>query len=307
MKKENIHIKKNNKILLITLGTIIGISIIVGIVLAFIINYNTNAPKEVEIIKNERTTFYVEANDSYKGYRFKFSSANQELVFDSLSNVIVMEELEGFIPGQKYEVSACYLAETEGANSDFSSPVSWVCYVRLDCPDISFKQEDGIISWDEIKNADYYSVVIYTKTGLIQEKALSNFYDLNNINGGIYQISVSSNSNKSYYEQSMFSEKLEVTFIKKFKPFDSAVLNYDTGTLVIKGSQQISRVNIKIDYKVSEGYSVNYKKEGENYIYEIDLLSSPFAFTKSSVIEVSPSSLVEFNLYSGEPTTVTIK
>lgn len=293
--------KKN--LWLIIVGSVIGVAIIIGILLAFLLNYNVNAPDKVVVDKQEKTYFSVTANDSYVEYRFKFKSENTELVFDSKSNVITMEELKGLVAGEKYEITACYLAETEGANSDYSQPITWICYFRLATPNVSY-QQDGVLSWDKIKNADYYTIMIFTSTGLIQKETTSLSFDLNDINGGVYQIYVCANSNNKYYEQSILAEKIEVSFIKNFKPFESAILDTKTKILTIIGSQLITNIDIKIDYKVSKNYSVTYKKIGDKYQYEINLNSSPFVVTEESKIEVSPSTIDSYNIYSGQPTTV---
>lgn len=293
--------KKN--LWLIIVGSVIGVAIIVGILLAFLLNYNVNAPDKVVVDKQEKTYFSVTANDSYVGYRFKFKSENTELVFDSKSNVITMEELEGLVAGEKYEITACYLAETEGANSDYSQPITWICYFRLSTPNVSYQQ--GVLSWDKIENdADYYTIMIFTSTGLIQTETTSLSFDLNDINGGVYQIYVCANSNNKYYEQSILAEKIEVSFIKNFKPFESATLDTKTKILTIIGSQLITNIDIKIDYKVSKNYSVTYKRIGDKYQYEINLNSSPFVVTEESNIEVNPSTIDSYNIYSGQPTTV---
>ena len=292
-------------------GSLLGVAIIVGVVLAFLLGYNSNAPGQVNIVKLDKTYFSVNSNNNYRGYRFVFNSNEEEfvfnsneeeLVFESEDNVIVLDELEGLEAGKKYQISACYLGETESANSDYSQPVEWTCYLKLQMPTLIYSEsENGIISWNSIDRAKYYRLYILNVTTndiLTTIETTGTFYDLNNFDGGQFEIMISACSNNAYIEQSTISKAVTVEFYKNFKDFDSASINLNSNNLLtITGSQLITEIDVQIDGVWYVDRPVSATNSDGVYTYYVSLVDFPLS--EGSVVMVRPSNIDSYNSYSG--------
>lgn len=287
-----------------SLGLIIGgcflaAAIIVVVVLAFLLSYNSNAPGQVNIIKLDKTYFSVNSNNNYKGYRFVFTSNEDELVFESEDNVIILEELEGLQAGVTYQIKACYLGETESANSDYSKAVGWRCYLRLQTPEISY-DKSGLLSWNAVQNTDYYKLQIISETQIFTVDTTETSYDLNNIDGGQLKIFLSARSNSAYIEQSPLTGALSVDFYKTFKDFEYVTIDLSNNNLLtIKGSQLIKSIDILINDVCYVGKPVTANvSNNDEYVYYVSLID--YKINKDSVVIVSPSNIDTYNTYSGD-------
>lgn len=287
-----------------SLGLIIGgcflaVAIIVVVVLAFLLSYNSNAPGQVNIIKLDKTYFSVNSNNNYKGYRFVFTSNEDELVFESEDNVIILEELEGLQAGVTYQIKACYLGETESANSDYSKAVGWRCYLRLQTPEISY-DKSGLLSWNAVQNTDYYKLQIISETQIFTVDTTETSYDLNNIDGGQLKIFLSARSNSAYIEQSPLTGALSVDFYKTFKDFEYVTIDLSNNNLLtIKGSQLIKSIDILINDVCYVGKPVTANvSNNDEYVYYVSLID--YKINKDSVVIVSPSNIDTYNTYSGD-------
>ena len=304
------------KLWLIVGGTIIGVAIIVGIVLAFLLNYNSSAPNKVQISELEDTYFSVNANDNYHGYRFVFDSDQASFTINSEKNVIntndieslIAETEEGLVPGREYQISACYLGQTEGANSDYSQPVPWVCTFILATPELEYNEETYILSWNKVGNADYYNVyynviVMQGSQTTTYENITENSFDLNQVEGGKLKIYVCALSTNAYLNQSYFAE-FELDFHRVLKPFESATVSKSNYELTIVGQQNVTEITINIGQYVYD-YCVTPTMTEGKYVYKISLVSYASEIDTNAVITVKPSA-DEYNIFEGQPTRAQI-
>lgn len=278
-------------------GSLLGVAIIVGVVLAFLLGYNSNAPGQVNIVKLDKTYFSVNSNNNYRGYRFVFASNGEELVFESEDNVIILEDLEGLHAGTTYQIRACYLGETESANSDYSQAVSWTCYLRLETPVLSYDDSE-LLSWNAVENADYYNLQIISGAQTFNLNVTETSYDLNNIDGGQLKIFLSAKSNSQYLEQSPLTEEFAIDFYKSFKDFDSASINLSNNNLLtITGSQLITEIDVQIDGVWYVDRPVSATNSDGVYTCYVSLVDFPLS--EASVVMVRPSNIDSYNSYSG--------
>lgn len=278
-------------------GSLLGVAIIVGVVLAFLLGYNSNAPGQVNIVKLDKTYFSVNSNNNYRGYRFVFASNGEELVFESEDNVIILEDLEGLHAGTTYQIRACYLGETESANSDYSQAVSWPCYLRLKTPVLSY-DDSGLLSWNAVKNVYYYNLQIISGAQTFTLNVTETSYDLNNIDGGQLKIFLSARSNSQYLEQSLLTDEFAIDFYKSFKDFDSASINLNSNNLLtVTGSQLITEIDVQIDGVWYVDRPVSATNSDGVYTYYVSLVDFPLS--EGSVVMVRPSNIDSYNSYSG--------
>ena len=292
------------KLWLIVGGSVIGGAILIGILLAFLLNYNSTAPDKVQITNQEIQYFSVNANDNYHGYRFVFQSENDKIEVESKTNVISINDVKGLDEGTKYQISACYLGQTEGANSDYSQPVSWVCTFILVTPELEYNEETYILSWNKVGNADYYNVIVMQGSQTTTyENITENSFDLNQVQGGKLKIYVCALSTNAYLNQSYFAE-FELDFHRVLKPFDSATVSKSNYELTIVGQQNVTEITINIGQYVYD-YCVTPTMTEGKYVYKISLVSYASEIDTNAVITVKPSA-DDYNIFEGQPTRAQI-
>ena len=296
------------KLWLIVGGSVIGVAILIGILLAFLLNYNSTAPDKVQITNQEIQYFSVNANDNYHGYRFVFQSENDKIEVESKTNVISINDVKGLDEGTKYQISACYLGQTEGANSDYSQPVPWVCTFILATPELEYNEETYILSWNKVGNADYYNVyynviVMQGSQTTTYENITENSFDLNQVEGGKLKIYVCALSTNAYLNQSYFAE-FELDFHRVLKPFESATVSKSNYELTIVGQQNVTEITINIGQYVYD-YCVTPTMTEGKYVYKISLANYASEIDTNAVITVKPSA-DEYNIFEGQPTRAQI-
>ena len=84
-----------------------------GIVIAFLYNYDNTAPSAVESFDDgQNVMLKVSQNENYAGYRFRFVLNDEEIIFDSQTNVIYASDVDGLVLGS---LIACLLVILEKA------------------------------------------------------------------------------------------------------------------------------------------------------------------------------------------------
>ena len=294
------------KFWLIVGGSIIGVAIIVGILLAFLLNYNSTAPNKVQITNQELTYFSINANDNYHGYRFVFESDSDSITVNSEENVISQNDIEGLVAGRRYQISACYLGQSEGANSDYSQPVTWICTFKLDRPELVYDNHTNIISWNPIENADFYNIIVISGSQTTTfEHVTTNNFDLNQVDGGIVKVYVSALSSNPYLYQSDFSTEFSTEFYKTFRNLVSATFDRETYILTIVGQQRLTQIDIQINY-TWYSCTVTPSITDDQYVFQISLSDYASIISQSTQINVRPASLDEYNVYIDAPLSVEI-
>ena len=217
--------QKRSKTIYIILSIVLAIIAVAGISVAFLLNYNTYAP-EAPLVLDDGQNIYISTtlNDNYEGYRFKFiDENNEEVIIDSKTNQVSVEEMleNKIVLGNEYKV--CYLAENVGNNSHYSKETTWKCQKYLDMPQISFDESYSILSWQEVENADYYRIYINGENDFIETVETS--INLSSLEGGEKTINVVSYSNNSNYLTSNKSNTLQVRLIRAIPPFSFIEFN----------------------------------------------------------------------------------
>ncbi len=282
------------KLLYIIFGAIAAVLAIAGVVVAFLLNYDQVVPSKVEIVANECEVFFKsDYNENYHGYRFSFQSANSSFTYDSESNVVSLTQIEDkVIAGRNYQISSCFLGDNEGGNSKFSEPVSWTSYQFLEKPELEYDEDRNILSWNSVKNADYYKV--YYKDTEINKS--ENFFDLSQLEGGEYKFSVAACSNLTEYKFSTSAE-IEISHIKKFRAFESMEFDKETFTLTLIGRDKLNLIEIMLENENLRVENFDLKYEQGKYKYTIDL---KLKYNGQTRIGARPVGRDKFNVYEGQ-------
>lgn len=294
--------KGKQKLILFSLIAVAIVLLAVGLTTAFLYNYNSYSPKEVQIVDDEKEiSFYIEMNDSYSSYEFNFKSKNaREIVIETKSNVLYASEAyeKGIKIGKKYQIKARYISENSGNNSEYSKPIEWTSYKILSAPEIEYDVENNIIQWQEVENADYYEVYYNKKEGYETYRTNSTKFDLHFIEGGQKEFYIIAKSEDENYKQSAKSNVIRMTLVHHYVPV--AVSDYDPENKIVTftSPEKLTKVNVYVGEsvyeKVVEGV---YDSESEIYTYTIEIKT---IFRQGREIGIAPTSIDEYNIYDGE-------
>ncbi len=293
----NAKVKISKQKMLIIISTIIlSVLAIIGLATAFLLSYNGYSPAQ-PVVFDDGKNIYIscQANENYNGYRFKFSSSDNEIIIDSKTNIISSSDAikNNVKLGVTYDISACYLADKEGNNSEYSKEIKWQCCQYLASPKIEFKEEQKLLIWDAVENADFYKVFIsgITEPFTVTEQK----FDLNSIEGGERTFSVIAdvNENKTYLKASVSSNEINIRLIQTLPSFSSSSFNINTKILTSRCSERYE--NVEIILNTTHYFIKNPKVSFSNgfYSYNIDL---SLIYDNQTLIGILPMSKDEFNV-----------
>lgn len=244
--------KKSKKITISVLSALAAALIVVvgGILIA--INYNVSSAPTVDIFDDgNNITLQTQATSEYKGYRFRFQTANKTFFIDSEVNNISLTNNDQIIPGTTYTISVCYLGEIEGSNSGYSETVQWTAYGYLSTPTLTLDEENDKLTWTAVENASSYTV-FYGDSSI---QTVVNEISLQEIPSGEREVFVVANCGTNQYRKSQQSNTVEVKVVKKIKPFTSITFDRDQLLVTLTSEEDLSELNIYINsvvYKVTE-------------------------------------------------------
>jgi len=280
---------KKGKITLISLCALAGILLCVGLITGFIINRNLAEAPVVEILDDGGNVFVMtKANESYRGYRFKFTGGGQAFNIDSETNILNLSNEERVKVGENYNISVCYLGEMEGNNSQYSKEITWHSYSYLSTPLIIL--EDNLISWQEVKGADYYEVYTGNKVTIADTNKIS-FQNLATGNHDIFVVAYSNNQNLRHSQPSNILRETRITHVLS----KVSELELNNHVLSFNSIDVLNYVNVFIN-GIKREVKVEGIKDGEKYRYRADISA---IYESGATIGVAPTA-DDFNFYNDE-------
>lgn len=290
--------EKKKKLVTIILSVVIGVLALGGLITAFILNYNVSSPSQVTIL-DDGTNIYITTsmNDNYSEYRFILKSGDQEIVINSQSNTLTVEQLleNGAELGQTYEITCQYISSTnQGGNSEISKPTYWTVIKYLTKPIVSV--DENVVSWQEIENADYYMLYLNGEQYDFSFNLDTATFDLATLPGDKYQITVSAYSENDFYKTSPDSSQVTYEYYRYYQPFEEVKYDALSKKLICTGSEELSLLNVSVNGTVYEYKNFTMSQDEDKFIYEIDLR----LFVDILSVGASPISIDKYNLYDGE-------
>lgn len=265
-----------------------------GGVTLFIINYNTDSTGKAQILDDGQNIYVVApATEGYQGYRFKFKSGKTTFSVDNDSNILDLSTVTQVELGNDYQISVCYLGETEGGNSRYGQSVTWRAQAYLDKPVLNCT--DGKLSWDEVKNASYY-VVHYGTNTFMTDKTEVNLSE-SELVGGQFDIVVSAHSNASFYLLSTSACLENQTIKHKFADFSKIKPNFTSSSkqVILTGSEKLSLIKVYVGANSYEFSNFTISQEQGNYIYTLDI---SFIYLPNQTIGASAAKIDDYNIES---------
>lgn len=296
-------VRDNKKIIKILCFVFLGMVAIAGIISAFVLNYNIYPPSAPYVIDDGANVFFsTQINENYQGYRFKISApGEQDIIIESQENVISSQTMtqRGMVVGKQYEVSVCYLGETEGSNSPYSQTSQLTLQQYLAKPVIS-QGEGQFIQWQPIENAEYYSVY-YKDAG--EYKYVSTqltTFDFSKFAGGEKEFYVIAGTKRKGYKDSNQSNVLTVAHIYHLQPLEELALNETSLVLSFKAKEKISHIKLFIEdqeYIVKLSEPINMSGL---YRYSFSIAST--IYEEGMTLGVAPYSESPLSTYVGDVT-----
>lgn len=293
-------IEKKKKLVIIILSVVIGVLALGGLVYAFILNYNISSPSQVTILDDGNNIYITTSmNDNYDEYRFILKSDDKEIVINSKSNTLTVDQLieNGAVLGQTYQIRCMYLSSSnQGGDSELSKPITWRVVKYLDKPSITV--EEGVVTWQKNSEADYYIIYLdgeqYNFSFNLDKEDTT--FDFANLPGDNYQITLSAFSYNDYYIASPDAEPICYEYYREFQPFVEVRYDFASKKLICLGEDELELINVSVNGTVYKYKNFTISQEEDFYVYEIDLK----LFIDILSVGASPITIDKYNLYNGE-------
>lgn len=293
-------IEKKKKLVIIILSVVIGVLALGGLVYAFILNYNISSPSHVTILDDGNNIYITTSmNDNYDEYRFILKSDDKEIVINSKSNTLTVDQLieNGAVLGQTYQIRCMYLSSSnQGGDSELSKPITWRVVKYLDKPSITV--EEGVVTWQKNSEADYYIIYLdgeqYNFSFNLDKEDTT--FDFANLPGDNYQITLSAFSYNDYYIASPDAEPICYEYYREFQPFAEVRYDFASKKLICLGEDELELINVSVNGTVYKYKNFTISQEEDFYVYEIDLK----LFIDILSVGASPITIDKYNLYNGE-------
>lgn len=293
-------IEKKKKLVIIILSVVIGVLALGGLVYAFILNYNISSPSQVTILDDGNNIYITTSmNDNYDEYRFILKSDDKEIVINSKSNTLTVDQLieNGAVLGQTYQIRCMYLSSSnQGGDSELSKPITWRVVKYLDKPSITV--EEGVVTWQKNSEADYYIIYLdgeqYNFSFNLDKEDTT--FDFANLPGDNYKITLSAFSYNDYYIASPDAEPICYEYYREFQPFVEVRYDFASKKLICLGEDELELINVSVNGTVYKYKNFTISQEENFYVYEIDLK----LFIDILSVGASPITIDKYNLYNGE-------
>ena len=262
--------RKNTKVIYITLAVLFALLLIGGLVLAFMLNYNLYCPEYVKIIDDGKNIYLTtSSNENYRLYRFIFTDeSGKEIVIDSENNTLQSDKFfeSGVELGKTYKIQSQYLSENAGNNSAKSESITWTAFSYLGQTQGIYDSENQILSWQKVENASGYNLIlqgVYNSYTLFVEE---NEFDFNGVLGDSYQARIFPVSNSNAYQSPIEVDSFAFIYNKTLSDFTELSFDSENKILECQNVDLISSATVSVN-----GSNFEVKEENGVYIYSISL------------------------------------
>lgn len=291
----------------IIIGVSVGVSlaVIIAVIVLCLVLLRPSEGKNVSVILSGEQIFVQadEADEDYT-YRFRFVSNGEERLYDSSSRTLdITEEFwQGNLRlGENYTISVCYVDSAGVLAGDYGEEIISSFALKLASPNVSLA--DGILTWDQVRGADYYTIYFSVGDELQSMTTQELSFELSALPGGERSVVVTSCSNNANHIESQPSTQFTATVIHEIPAFNSAFLNPTTCVLTIGSSEKVSAIRVmdnlggsflieQLDYEYSNG----------SWLITANMQA---IYQSGTTYTVQPEA-DEFNIYSSSPTRVSM-
>ena len=213
-----------NRILFWIFTLLASVAIVLGFCLLFLGTKDVDAMPKAVSIENIDGEHYL-STDYNSEYYYQFRLEQQidsEFILintiDSKTNSIKLKRDDfDIIAGQKYRFSARYITENGSGDGLFCESLIWQPSFKLNkVKDVAFDLASNTLSWSKSYSADYYKIKIVDENANVMTTATTEInLDLSRFDVGSYKVYVSACSNNEYLFDSVASEALEISLIRK--------------------------------------------------------------------------------------------
>lgn len=290
--------RKNTKVIYITLAVLFALLLIGGLVLAFLLNYNLFCPEYIKIIDDGKNIYLTtSSNENYRSYRFIFTDeSGKEIVIDSENNTLQSDKFfeSGVERGKTYKIQSQYISENTGNNSAKCESITWTAFSYLGQTQGIYDSERQILSWQDVENASGYNLVLqgtYNSYTIFVEE---NEFDFNGVLGDSYQVQIFPVANSNAYKSPIEVDSFTFIYNKTLSDFTDLSFDRENKILKCQNVDLISSATVSVN---GTSYSTsNFEVEEKNgdYIYSISLS----IFNDFSTIGIRAEGTNQFNYSS---------
>lgn len=290
--------RKNTKVIYITLAVLFALLLIGGLVLAFLLNYNLFCPEYIKIIDDGKNIYLTtSSNENYRSYRFIFTDeSGKEIVIDSENNTLQSDKFfeSGVERGKTYKIQSQYISENTGNNSAKSESITWTAFSYLGQTQGIYDSERQILSWQDVENASGYNLVLQGTCNSYTIFVEENEFDFNGVLGDDYQVQIFPVANSNAYKSPIEVDSFTFIYNKTLSDFTDLSFDKESKILECQNVDLISSATVSVN---GTSYSTsNFEVEEENgvYIYSISLS----IFNDFSTIGIRAEGTNQFNYSS---------
>ena len=305
--------KKKKNVKFIVFCALVGMVAIVGLLSAFLVNYNSYSP-QAPVVLDDGKNIYISTsyNDNYVGYKFKFKDERgKEIFVESPDNVIDANEFisEGGKVGEDYKVSVCFLARNSGNNSQYSEIIEWTCETYLFATEIEHNSLDNTLQWGEVNGADFYRVYYNNENEEVYIETSETSLDLQRFEGGDKTMYVVAHSQNNHIRPSAKSNVLQMSLQHYFPEFNEiSSFNSQTKILTAENNEKLEKIVIVLSGQSHECIKFDVEETENNdgetvYVYTIDITT---IYNGERIIGIRPANIDAYNVFVGGTVTYTL-
>lgn len=263
------------------------VAILLGFCFVFLGNKKIKEIPSIVSVEKIADKFYVvsdyNANTSYK---FKIEHLLEDEfvtigLFDSKTNMLSLDECDlTVLAGNTYRFSVCFSAENGVRNSVFSEALIWTPSYALNQVNYDlmvFDNDNHTLVWQEVYQADSYLVhVVDSEANVVVINTQTPRVELNELNGGYYDVYVVASSENKYIDSSTFGSGKKISVIKQ----NDIVLidRSQNGTLEISCTQKVDAFEVLVNGKTKAVVYVDeFEKKDDLYSYHFENANIIFA------------------------------
>ena len=293
--------KKKRNIILISVIAAVVVILTASLLLVFLLK--PNPANAVEVIATDHQIFVKAAiNEEERTYKFKFECDGQVEEIPSTSNILEITDYlwSGQLElGKLYKVSVCQIEPSGVLAGDYGQATSFIPTLKLQSTNVIYDESTKIISWQEIKGADFYYVAYNDGLDVIKVRTDDTAFDTTLLKGGERNIFVTAASNNNYLLESNASNLINTVVIHNISEFTTAFIDVNY-TVNILSPERVSGIVLndgKEDHVITS-FTIAPFEEG----YRITFSAKLFA-GEGKRLTVKPLA-DDFNIFNGNVTVV---
>lgn len=259
------------------------IAIVVGLCFVFLGNKSIkDIPKSLSVQQIDDRFFLVADFNSQYYYNFKLEQYLDEefvlieTVLSSKNTLDLSKQNLDILAGKIFRFSVCFATENGGGGGKFSQTINWQpswSLPSIDYSSVGFDDKTETLTWNSVKNADYYELRFLDLQGNVHSFSTTNeSFNLSLLATGKYRCFVVARSNNEFVFDSVVGDGIEIVLSRK--NVIERLERTENGVLKICSSLQVKEFEVFVNGKIRATLlAEKFDLEGDLFVYEFDINS----------------------------------